>query len=319
MVLLATISGSEILADAIFPGQTINLDTALHHRRRDAETVVILPGGILVAPRPRFAAALTHPISMGARCVRGHRCPASGGGRSAPPQSAALTRHAPRPARSVAETSSWSSTKLLVIAGAALCALLVAAANFAGLMLARVVERDGEMALRSALGATRGRLIREGLVQALVLAAFGTVLGLLVAGWLTPALVALSPEGADATGSAIREFDYAWTRLALVRFCRGSRSHWWVLLLPAWRASLRFAKRPRQYRACQLGKRHAPLLATHRGRDRDLRALLWASDPTQYFRTIVMNRGIFHQSPIAFTRVSERFDSPMRVDGIARP
>ena len=98
--------------------------------------------------------------------------------------------------------------KLLLIAGAALCALLVAGANFAGLMLARVVERDGERALRSALGATRGRLVREGLVQAVVLAAFGTIFGLLIAGWLTPALVALSPEGADATGSAIREFDY---------------------------------------------------------------------------------------------------------------
>src|SRR4051794_2298458 len=54
--------------------------------------------------------------------------------------------------------------KLLLIGGAALCALLVAAANFAGLLLARVVERDGEMALRAAIGATRGRLIREGLV-----------------------------------------------------------------------------------------------------------------------------------------------------------
>jgi ABC-type antimicrobial peptide transport system permease subunit len=68
--------------------------------------------------------------------------------------------------------------KLIIIAGAALCALLVAAANFAGLMLARVVERDGEIALRSALGATRGRLIREGLVQALVLAALGRICGL---------------------------------------------------------------------------------------------------------------------------------------------
>ena len=102
------------------------------------------------------------------------------------------------------------------------------------------VERDGEMALRSALGATRGRLIREGLVQALVLAVFGTILGLVIAGWLTPALVALSPEGADATGSAIREFDY------------GVRLDWPVFafaagvmlvigvgfgLLPAWRAS----------------------------------------------------------------------------------
>ena len=130
--------------------------------------------------------------------------------------------------------------KLLLIGGAALCALLIAAANFAGLMLARVIERDGEIALRSALGATRGRLIRQGIVQALVLSAFGTVCGLLIAGWLTPALVALSPEGSDSTGSAIREFDY------------GVRLDWPVFafaagvmllvgvgfgLLPAWRAS----------------------------------------------------------------------------------
>ena len=130
--------------------------------------------------------------------------------------------------------------KLLLIGGAALCALLVAAANFAGLMLARLVARDGEMALRAALGATRGRLIREGLVQALVLAAFGTILGLLIAGWLTPALVALSPEGADATGSAIREFDngvrldwpvFAFAAGAMLLIGAGFG------LLPAWRAS----------------------------------------------------------------------------------
>lgn len=130
--------------------------------------------------------------------------------------------------------------KLLIIAVAALCALFVAAANFAGLMLARVVERDGEMALRSALGATRGRLIREGLVQALVLAAFGTIFGLLIADWLTPALVALSPEGADATGSAIREFDYA-VRLdwPVFVFAAGAMLLIGVGfgLLPAWRAS----------------------------------------------------------------------------------
>src|SRR5450432_735743 len=130
--------------------------------------------------------------------------------------------------------------KLLIIAGAALCALLVAAANFAGLMLARVVERDGEMALRAALGATRGRLIREGLVHALVLAAFGTALGLLIAGWLTPALVALSPEGADATGSAIREFDYG-VRLdwPVFGFAAGAMLFIGVGfgLLPAWSAT----------------------------------------------------------------------------------
>src|SRR5437763_3912094 len=99
--------------------------------------------------------------------------------------------------------------KISVIVGAAVCALLIAAANFAGLLLARVIEREGEFALRAALGASRRRLVREQLTQALLLAFMGTALGLLIAFWITPMLFALSPEGADATGSAMREFDYA--------------------------------------------------------------------------------------------------------------
>ena len=99
--------------------------------------------------------------------------------------------------------------KILVIVGAAVCALLIAAANFAGLLLSRVIEREGEFALRAALGASRRRLVRQQLIQALLLAVVGTALGLLVAFWITPMLFALSPEGADATGSAMREFDYA--------------------------------------------------------------------------------------------------------------
>src|SRR5256885_3048567 len=99
--------------------------------------------------------------------------------------------------------------KILVIVGAAVCALLIAAANFAGLLLARVIEREGEFALRAALGASRRQLVRQQLVQALLLALAGTALGLLLAFWITPMLFALSPEGADATGSAMREFDYA--------------------------------------------------------------------------------------------------------------
>lgn len=130
--------------------------------------------------------------------------------------------------------------KLLIIAAAALCALLVAAANFAGLMLARVVARDGETTLRSALGASRGRLIWEGLLQSLVLALLGTAAGLVLAEWITPALVALSPEGTDSTGSAIREFDYA-VRLDWPVFIFAAGAMLLIGigfgLLPAWRAS----------------------------------------------------------------------------------
>ena len=130
--------------------------------------------------------------------------------------------------------------KLLAIYGAALCALLVAAANFTGLLLARAVEREAETAIRAALGASHRRLLRESLLQSLVLAALGTAAGLLLATWITPALVALSPEGSDATGSAMREFDHA-VRLNLPVFAFASGA---LLLaglgfglLPAWRAS----------------------------------------------------------------------------------
>lgn len=99
--------------------------------------------------------------------------------------------------------------KILVIVGAAICALLIAAVNFAGLLMARVTEREGEFALRAALGASRRCLARQQLVQALLLAGLGTICGLLIASWCTPALFAMSPEGTDATGSAMREFDYS--------------------------------------------------------------------------------------------------------------
>src|SRR5437773_10477457 len=99
--------------------------------------------------------------------------------------------------------------KILVIIGAAGCALLIAAVNFAGLLLARVIEREGEFALRAALGASRGQIVRQQPIQALFIALVGTALDVLVAAWITPLLFPLVPEGADATGSAMREFDYA--------------------------------------------------------------------------------------------------------------
>ncbi len=129
--------------------------------------------------------------------------------------------------------------KLLAIYGAALCALLIAAANFAGLLLNRAVEREGETAVRAALGASRRRLLTESLAQSLLLSVAGTVAGLVLATWLTPLLVKLSPEGADATGSAMREFDHAVRLNAPVfAFATGALllAGLGFGLLPAWRA-----------------------------------------------------------------------------------
>ena len=129
--------------------------------------------------------------------------------------------------------------RLFAIGGAAFCALLIAAANFSGLLLARTIAREGELAIRSALGASRLRLARELLSQALLLAALGTAAGLLLAAWFTPALVALSPEGSDATGSVMREFDYA-VRLdwPVFGFATGALLLAGAFgLLPAWRGA----------------------------------------------------------------------------------
>ena len=111
---------------------------------------------------------------------------------------------------------------LMVLMGAVALVLLIACANLASLAMVRASRRRRELAVRAAIGASSGRLVRQTLLESLVLAMLGCGLGLLVATWLVRALSAMRPEALGTWGVAstdLLDLATAGVERPVVLFC----------------------------------------------------------------------------------------------------
>ncbi|HUG81881.1 MAG TPA: ABC transporter permease [Bryobacterales bacterium] len=113
---------------------------------------------------------------------------------------------------------------LLILLGAVGFLLLIACANVSILLLSRASGRQKEIAVRRALGASRGRVIRQLLTESVVLAVCGGVIGVVLAHWGVPAIVALMPpssipsEAVIAVNGVVLLFSFAVAVLTGVLF-----------------------------------------------------------------------------------------------------
>jgi putative ABC transport system permease protein len=124
--------------------------------------------------------------------------------------------------------------RLFVLMAAVGLVLLIACGNVANLLLARLAARSRELAIRAAIGAGRGRIVRQVLTESFVLSLFGGVAGLIIAWWSLPILVRLAPDNVPRLATATLNGTVLAAALSLV-----FGSALLVGVLPAWLATRR--------------------------------------------------------------------------------
>jgi putative ABC transport system permease protein len=130
-----------------------------------------------------------------------------------------------------------ASRPVLLLAGVVFTVLLIACANLAGLLLARNADRAREAAIRLAIGASRGDLIRLYLLESVWLAIPGGALGLLVGAWSLAYLKSLLPADLPLLNNVAIDARVALFALGLTLFCALA-----IGLLPAWQVARLKAK-----------------------------------------------------------------------------